>query len=461
MNISFSWKKFTIRLLLLIIKGLGQLKKVLILFFITLVYKPFYYLFKFFYNYGGRFLILKLYKIYRPIKAIFQKNIFSAKNKFLRIFGGRYIVHIVIIIIALLVSASNINAQGKHSITTRFENKSLIGKLVKTGEFEDGGELIEENIDIENISKKKQKSFYTDEAKYSLAYQPQLDIPEPDEDSGIILTQEGSVVSGIAVADSDEISKYRTEIEYYIVQEGDSTYSIAKKYNITVNTIIWENGLNRYGFIKPGQKLAILPTIGITYKVKKYDNIGKIAKKYNVSEKDIIKASEISDVSSLQIGQKLIIPGARKVAIVSPKKSSRSATYAPAPKTALAKTNIKSSTKLLWPASCRRISQYYHWRHHAVDIACKSGTAIYAAEDGIVQSSGWATGYGKRIIISHGNGMTTLYAHFSKLYVRAGQAVNRGDVIGAMGSTGWSTGSHLHFEVKIRGSKKNPLSYIR
>ncbi|MCD4705876.1 M23 family metallopeptidase [bacterium] len=94
-------------------------------------------------------------------------------------------------------------------------------------------------------------------------------------------------------------------------------------------------------------------------------------------------------------------------------------------------------------------------------MACKKGTAIYAAEDGVVQSSGWATGYGKRIIINHGNGMTTLYGHFDKLYVRAGQAVNRGDVIGAMGSTGWSTGPHLHFEVRISGYKKNPLSYIR
>ncbi|MCD4705875.1 LysM peptidoglycan-binding domain-containing protein [bacterium] len=361
MNISFSWKKFTIRLLLLIIKGLGQLKKVLILFFVALFYKPFYYLFKFFYNYGGKFIILKLYKIYRPIKIGFQKNFFSIKNRFLHIFGGRYVVHIVIIVIALLVSASNINAQGKHNMPTRFENKSLIGQLVKTGEFEDEKELIEESVNIEKISKKKQTSFYTDEEKYSLAYQPQLDVPESEQESGIMLTHEDSVISGIATEDSNEISKHRTEIEYYTVQEGDSTYSIAKKYNITVNTIIWENGLNRYGFIKPGQKLAILPAIGITYKVKKYDNIGKIAIKYDVSEKDIIEASKISDVSSLQIGQQLIIPGARKVAVASTRKTSASATtYAPAPKTTPAKTSVKSSTNLLWPAGCRRISQYYH-----------------------------------------------------------------------------------------------------
>ena len=394
-----------------------------------------------------------------------QNKFFLIKKNFLYIFGGRYIIHIIIIVIALLVFASNIKAQGKYNIPTKFENKSLIGKLMKTGEMGNENNLIEENIDIEKIGKKKQKPFYINEEKYSLIYQPQLNIPDIDMGDGIILTHEDSIIQGSIIADNSKISKHRMGIEYYTVQEGDSTYNIAKKYNITANTIIWENGLNKYGFIKPGQKLAILPTTGITYKVKKYDNIGKIAKKYDISEKEIIDINNISSVSNLQIGQKLVIPGARKIALAVARRRKINnfapVTYKSAPKTKYTKTKIKSSTKLLWPASCHRITQYYHLGHHAVDIACKMGTPIYAAEDGVVKTSGWATGYGKHIVINHGNGMQTLYGHFSRLYVRAGQAVNRGDVIGAMGSTGWSTGSHVHFEVRINGIKRNPLNYIR
>jgi murein DD-endopeptidase MepM/ murein hydrolase activator NlpD len=441
---------------------LGWLKKASTLFFVALIFFPIKHISNFLYKYGGKLIILKVYKVYSIIKKYFKSDFI--KNKFLHLFGSRYIVHLVIIMIATLVATSNIYAREKTDLLLKFEDKSIASKLIKAGEFNDFGEeeeLIREVVDIEKIGLQKRNNYYTEERKNSLAYQPRLDIPE-DLEEGLGRDREG-LSSGLSLIKTDESPQKRTETDYYTVVAGDTVYSIAKRFNVTANTIIWENDLNKYGFIKLGQELTVLPTTGITYKVKKYDTIGKIANKYDVEEDEIMKLNKIASATSLQIGKDLIIPGGRKVAAPVPAKTTTQvARYEPTEqKTTVAIANIKSSTDLMWPASCNTISQYYHWRHHGLDIACKKGTPIYAAEDGVIEKTGWSTGYGKRVTIKHGTGLTTLYAHLTKIYVQPGEAVNRGDVIGAMGSTGWSTGSHLHFEVRVGNSKKNPLNYIK
>jgi murein DD-endopeptidase MepM/ murein hydrolase activator NlpD len=108
-----------------------------------------------------------------------------------------------------------------------------------------------------------------------------------------------------------------------------------------------------------------------------------------------------------------------------------------------------------------RITQYFSWSHHAVDIANHVGTPIYAADAGVVETEGWGRGYGNQIVIDHGGGKKTRYGHLSKFYVSKGQEVEKGETIAAMGSTGNSTGPHLHFEVMINGTKYNPLNYVR
>ena len=114
-----------------------------------------------------------------------------------------------------------------------------------------------------------------------------------------------------------------------------------------------------------------------------------------------------------------------------------------------------------WPTVGHRITQYYSWRHRAVDIANKTGTSIYAADAGTINVVGWGKGYGNQIVINHGGGKKTRYAHLSKFYVKRGQKVGKGETIAAMGSTGWSTGPHVHFEVIINGKKYNPLNYTK
>ena len=114
-----------------------------------------------------------------------------------------------------------------------------------------------------------------------------------------------------------------------------------------------------------------------------------------------------------------------------------------------------------WPTVGHYITQYFSWRHYGVDIANKVGTPIYASDTGVVEYAGWGKGYGNQIVIDHGGGKKTRCGHLSKFYCKVGDEVDKGEAIGAMGSTGWSTGSHLHFEVIINGRKVNPLNYVK
>ncbi|HLD86400.1 MAG TPA: M23 family metallopeptidase [Patescibacteria group bacterium] len=246
----------------------------------------------------------------------------------------------------------------------------------------------------------------------------------------------------------------RTTVEYYTVEAGDTISGIAERFGLSVNTLLWENRLSSRSIIRIGQKLTILPTDGITYRIGRNDTVAKIAQRYGVAADNILAYNKISS-TSLTIGQTIVIPGGRPPA---PPAAAVARTAPISPIT----TPGSSSTRLLWPTDARRITQYYTWRHGGVDIAGPSGTAIYAAEEGIVEVAGWNRGgYGYYIIIDHGGGLKTLYAHNSKLQVAAGDRVERGQRIANVGSTGRSTGPHLHFEVRLRGGRTNPLNYIR
>jgi murein DD-endopeptidase MepM/ murein hydrolase activator NlpD len=107
------------------------------------------------------------------------------------------------------------------------------------------------------------------------------------------------------------------------------------------------------------------------------------------------------------------------------------------------------------------ISQGYWYGHRAIDVGAPTGSALLAADGGFISFAGWTdVGYGYLVVIDHRNGFTTYYGHMSNIYVYEGQAVERGQVIGAVGSTGWSTGPHLHFEVRYNGVQQNPRAYL-
>lgn len=258
--------------------------------------------------------------------------------------------------------------------------------------------------------------------------------------------------------------KPRTKTETYQIQPGDTLGFIARKFNLTLNTLLWENNLTAASRLKPGQILTILPASGVSYKVVKGDTLKKVATRYKISTDQIVDANNLSSNAALTVGRVLFIPGGAKPTITQPK-TPTAASIKSALTTRPSSYEVAEDvgTRLLWPTNDKRITQYFGWRHTGLDIGIPLGSPVYAAEDGVVTiaQGGYNGGYGNYIVINHGNGLQTAYGHSSVLYVSPGENVSRGQLISASGSTGRSTGPHLHFEVRINGRRVNPLSYIR
>ncbi len=256
------------------------------------------------------------------------------------------------------------------------------------------------------------------------------------------------------------ISGSRENIIDYTVVEGDTVSLIASKFGISADTILWQNDLKDGDSIKIGQTLEILPVTGIAHKVVKGDTVESISKKYGLPSAEAIVEFPFNtfaddETFALAIGQTVIVPNG-----VMPN-AYGSITPAFAVQLTPNAGTVVASGQFVWPTQ-GVITQGFYWYHPGVDIANNAEPNILAADSGRIVAEGWdSSGYGNRIIVDHGNGLQTLYAHMSAFYVTLGQTVNRGDSIGRMGSTGNSTGPHLHFEIHQNGIHLNPLNYLR
>lgn len=242
----------------------------------------------------------------------------------------------------------------------------------------------------------------------------------------------------------------------YEVKDGDTVSSIATAHGVSENTILWANDLSAKSPIKAGQKLKVLPVSGVSHEVDSGDTIFSIAKKYQANSQAILDFpfNDVGDDFQLASGQILIIPDGAPEQAPAQAPTQYLAQKETGPITAL------GNGKFIWPAS-GQMAQFYSWYHPGIDISNTGGGPIHAADSGTVTVSHWeATGYGNTIVIDHGNGFTTRYAHLSVLYSTVGQKVGRGDVLGMMGSTGRSTGTHLHLEIRNNGAAQNPLSFL-
>lgn len=236
------------------------------------------------------------------------------------------------------------------------------------------------------------------------------------------------------------------KISVYEVREGDTLSQIADMFNVSVNTIRWANDFD--GPIRPGQTLVILPVTGVKHVVKYGGTIEDIADIYDADTIEIARFNGLDVDVDLQPGDEIIVPH------VDPKiedgESGGSVRYA-------SSSSKVSSSYYQTPIPGAVVTQGLHG-YNSVDLGAPYGTPIYAAATGKVITSkqdGWNGGYGSMIVISHANGTQTLYSHMSTNSVYAGQQVDAGELIGYVGSTGRSTGNHLHFEV--RGAT-NPLA---
>jgi len=293
------------------------------------------------------------------------------------------------------------------------------------------------------------------------------ELPASQPDLGVVVAGGGALLKPTLVPGASYTGAARRFSAEYIVQPGDSLGGIAYNFNVSVATILWENNLSLRSVIRPGDKLIILPTTGVTHKIKKGDTIKKIASLYGAKAEDIVKFNVLKDDGTdLVVGEKIMVPGgvkpeARSYSTVPSSYVSLRTIAAPA-----GSSQAPSVSGFIWPTAAKIITQYYSWRHLALDIAGPMATPNYAAKSGVVEVAqcGWNHGYGCYIIINHGGGVKTLYGHHSRLLVQPGDYVRAGQTIGLMGNTGnvrGVTGIHLHFEIQINGARVNPLKYVR
>ncbi len=245
--------------------------------------------------------------------------------------------------------------------------------------------------------------------------------------------------------------KPRDQVITYTVIAGDTLSKVAEKFGISVDTVRWANDL-KGDTLSTGDQLKIPPVSGIVHKVTEGETIYSIAKKYKTDAQKIINFpfNDFADLDTfaLNVGQTLIVPDG-----VQPQ--------APAIAAPLPPVLAGGTGQFSWPVS-GVITQYPVWYHMAFDIANPSLPGIAAAADGVVSLVRYLRyDYGEYVIIDHGNGFSTLYAHMSEIYVKVGDKVVRGQIIGKMGSTGRSTGPHVHFEVRVNGVPVDPRPYLK
>lgn len=259
--------------------------------------------------------------------------------------------------------------------------------------------------------------------------------------------------------DKPAASSNNKKAQVYTVQDGDTIASIAAQFDISVNTILWANGLTSRNVIKVGDHITVLPTTGVLHTVTSGDTVLGIADKYDAKATDIVEYNGLSDSSRLSIGQKLMVPDGYIAPVTAPPVVSGNTQIAREPSKDEPTPNPAPVTGsgFVWPTTTKHISQYFRWGHTGIDIDNRSRPPVFAASGGTVEFTGWLGGYGNLIIINHGGGITTYYAHLDKFYVSKGQTVAKGAAIGQMGSTGRSTGPHVHFEVRRGGSPVNPM----
>jgi hypothetical protein len=293
-----------------------------------------------------------------------------------------------------------------------------------------------------------------------------------------------AVVAGIprnARLHTDVPSRPRTDVIEYIVQPGDTVFGIAEKFGLKPESVLWANqsvlGDNPHS-LRPNQKINILPIDGTYHRWSEGDGLNGVAKFFGVKPETIIEfpgnhldPDTIGDYThpNIEAGAWLVVPGGTREFV------NWSAPEIPRDNPGVAKVlgpgacgstanGAVGAGVFVWPANNHFLSGFDYApgaNHSGIDVDGETGDPVYAVDNGVVVYAGWNNwGYGNVVVINHGNGWQTLYAHLSQYYVGCGQSVYQTNVIGAIGSTGNSTGSHLHFEMMYNGTKVNPHDYL-
>lgn len=432
----------------------------------------------------ARFVFLPAYRINTVIRLRLSKVFASVSGVAFIFVSNRYIFHIIVAGIGLVTIATQFET--KNATALDAGNRSLLYAIVSDGRES----LIEEDITPELLAK---DTHYLGAETIEALPSIDFDYGDIHDESIADLTVPGSIAAlpgSDLPGDPSEIVPVRTKTEMYTVESGDTLSTIARRFGVNVGTILWANNLTIRSTIKPGSSLKIPPVSGVLHTIKKGDTLQKIASTYKASVDKISEFNNLGEAQTLSIGVEIMIPDGTPQEINTPIAVRKPSTKNIKPDVPISRIRNKAidvyqeltgkqdtrekpedinetaetllTSKLLWPTRQRIINQYYGWKHTGLDIEGDYVDPVYASEDGVVEISGWnSAGYGLQIVINHGNGTKTRYAHNSKMYVKAGDQVKRGQVIAMVGTTGRSTGTHLHYEVYINNKRVNPLPYIR
>ncbi len=303
------------------------------------------------------------------------------------------------------------------------------------------------------------------------------EVPTIDSLVSAVLPDMATVIPG-ALSRSSELhtnipKRPSVEGQTYTVESGDSVFALSEYFKLKPETILWANFsiLNdNPDFMNIGQKLFIPPTNGVVHKWKEGDTFDSVAVLYKANVKDILlwPGNKLDMINPKVVpGTLVMVPGGvrefRRTWIIPtiPRGAAGVATSMPGACDTGTGGAVGTGV-FIWPGPVHAISGNTFWSGHlAIDIAIGIGTPVMAADSGVVVFSGWSpVGYGNVVMIDHGNGFQTLYAHLTAALVRCGQSVAKGVTIGTGGSTGNSTGPHLHFEIRYMGGFVNPISYL-
>jgi LysM repeat protein len=277
-------------------------------------------------------------------------------------------------------------------------------------------------------------------------------------------------VARLANAKTEHPQRPRVEVLRYTVQRGDSVFGIAKAFGLKPESILWGNydTLNDDpDMVQPGLDLNILPVDGVLYKWRAGDTLGSVAATFKVDPREIIDwpGNNIDPAQpEVKEGTVLVVPGGVRefrqwlIPIIARGNAGVGSAFGSGGCSGNFSGGAVGSGAFIWPSANHYLSGNDYWSGHlAIDIALAQGDLVWASDSGVVVYAGWSGGgYGNMVMIDHGNGYQTLYAHLSGVTVQCGQSVGQGSSIGYGGSTGNSTGPHLHFEVRSNGGFVNP-----
>lgn len=271
----------------------------------------------------------------------------------------------------------------------------------------------------------------------------------------------------------EQLNKEAVEEKYHSIQEGDVLKTIAKKYDLTVKELLKLNPkIKEDTLLQIGQKIKVtasVPTFDVI-SIEKSKEEKKIPYKTKIIESDDLYKGEEKVKQKGRKGKKEVLYKIEKKngQEISREVITEQVTKKPQKKIIIKGTKVipsRGSGNFIWPTNGGSITSYYGYRwgrmHRGIDIARTPDRTIKAADHGVVSFTGYKGGYGNKVVINHNNGTKTLYAHLSSIHVRPGQTIEKGTAIGVMGSTGHSTGTHLHFEIHQNGVPKNPMLFLR